>query len=141
MERELYTLSMTSETALERQQRIAYLRDFVPSVIGYAVVLAIGLSFVGDEVDSTGEWILVILPVIPALWGVRAVMRNLRGVDEYQRLVQLEAMAVGFGVSMVVAITVGFVGVAGTATVAAGWIVYSAGMLAWAIVVQVRSRR
>lgn len=141
MERMLYRRVMSSETELERRQRAAYLRDFVPSIVGYAVVLAVGLSLVGDDVDSTGEWILVMLPVIPALWAVRAVVRHLRRVDEYQRLVQLEAMAVGFGVAMVAAITIGFVGVAGTASVAAGWIVYSAGMVAWAITATFRSRR
>lgn len=111
-----------------------------PSLLGYAVVLAVSLSLVGDDIDAVGEWILVMLPVVPALWGVRAIIRHLRRVDEFQRMLQLEAMAAGFGVAMVVSITVGFVGVAGIATVAAGWVVYGAGMLTWAVTVQVRAR-
>ena len=131
---------VTTETSLERDQRSAYRREFLPSIIGYGVVLAVSLSLVDDDIDTIGEWILVMLPVVPALWGVRAIVRHLRRVDEYQRMLQLEAMAAGFGVSMVVSLTLGFVGVAGTATVAAGWIVYSAGMVTWAVVLQLRAR-
>lgn len=80
------------------------------------------------------------LPVVPALWGVRAVVRQLRRVDEYQRTVQLEAMAAAFGVAMVTSITLGFVGVAGTATAAGGWIVYSTGMLTWGLTLKLRAR-
>lgn len=81
------------------------------------------------------------VPVLPALWMVRAVIRQLRRADEYQRLLQLEAMAAGFGVAMVVSLTVGFVGVGGVATRAAGWIVYGAGMATWGLVAAAQGRR
>src|SRR4051812_6946035 len=113
---------MEHNATLEQRQRSAYLRDFLPAIAGYGVVLAVVLALVGDEVDSAGEWTLLMLPVVPALWGVRAVVRHMRRIDEYQRLLQLEAMAAGFGVAMITAITLGFVGVGGAATRAAGWI-------------------
>ena len=132
---------MDRNVSVEQRQRTAYVRDMVPAIAGYAVVLAVGLSLVGDEVDTAGEWALLMLPVVPALWGVRAVVRHLRRVDEYQRLLQLEAMAAGFGVAMITAVTVGFVGVGGGATRAAGWIVYGAGMTTWALVALAQGRR
>lgn len=119
---------------VDARNRSVYRRDMLPALVGYAVTLAVTLSLVGDEVDSTGEWILILLPIVPALWGVRAVARHLRRIDEYQRSLMLEAMAAGFGVAMVTAITLGFVGVAGVASTAAGWIVYGAGMATWAVV-------
>lgn len=140
LERFLYHAGMASDTTLEREQRRAYLRDFVPAIAGYSLILAAALSVVGGEVTTLGEWALVMLPVVPALWAVRAVVRQLRRVDEYQRTVQLEAMAAAFGVAMVTSITLGFVGVAGTATAAGGWIVYSAGMLAWGFTLKLRTR-
>jgi len=133
--------SMDLNPSVEQRQRASYLRDMAPAIVGYALVLALVLSLAGDEVDSFGEWALLILPVIPALWGVRAVVRHFRRIDEFQRLVQLEAMAAGFGVAMVTAITVGFVGVGGAATRAAGWIVLGAGMVTWVLVALVRGRR
>ncbi len=133
-------MGMASDTTLEREHRRAYLRDFLPAIAGYVVVLAVALSLVGDEVTTLGEWTLVMLPVVPALWGVRAILRQLHRVDEYKRMVQLESMATGFGVAMVASITLGFVGVAGAATVAGGWVIYSLGMLAWGITVSLRTR-
>ena len=103
-------------------------------------MLVAALALVGDEVTTIGEWALVMLPVVPALWGVRAIVRQLSRADEYQRMVQLESMATGFGVAMVASITLGFVGAAGTATVAGGWIVYSLGMFAWGLTVKLRTR-
>lgn len=131
---------MEHKTPLERRQRSGYLRDFVPAVVAYLVLLPIALTLVGDEVTTLGEWALIVLAVVPALWGVRAVVRQLRRLDEYQRLVQLESMAAGFGVAMVAAITLGFVGAGGTATVAGGWYVYGAGMTTWALTLKLRTR-
>lgn len=131
---------MAHDTPLERQQRSGYLRDLVPAIVGYLVLLPITLTLVGEEVRTIGEWALVMLPVLPALWGVRAVVGQLRRLDEYQRLVQLESMAAGFGVAMVAAITIGFVGAGGTATVAGGWYVYGGGMLAWGLALKLRTR-
>ena len=113
----------------------------LPAIVGYAAVLAVALALVGDEVNSFGEWILVMLPIVPALWGVRAVVRHLRRVDEYQRLLQLEAMAAGFGVAMATSLTMGFIGVGGVSSPASGWIVYGAGMATWAVVALAQSRR
>lgn len=132
---------MDSNVSVEQRQRTAYFRDMVPAIAGYAVVLAVVLSLVGDDVDSAGEWTLLMLPVVPALWGVRAVVRHLRRIDEYQRLLQLEAMAAGFGVAMITAVTVGFIGVGGGVTRAAGWIVYGAGMATWALVALAQGRQ
>lgn len=130
-----------SEAAVDAANRSAYRRDFVPGIVGYAIALAVVLPAVGDTVDSPAEWAAVMVPVLPALWMVRAVIRQLRRADEYQRLLQLEAMAVGFGVAMVVSLTIGFVGVGGVATRAAGWIVYGAGMAAWGVVATAQGRR
>ena len=130
-----------SEAAVDARNAAAYRRDFLPGIVGYGVVLAVVLSIVGQSVDSAVDWVLIMLPVVPALWVVRAVLRHLRRIDEYQRLLQYEAMAVGFGVAMVAALTLGFVGVGGYATRGTGWIVYGAGMAAWGVTAAVQGRR
>jgi hypothetical protein len=79
--------------------------------------------------------------VLPALLVVRAVVRHLRRIDEYQRGLLLQGMSVGFGVAMVTAVTMGFLGIAGLGGVLTGWIVYGAGMLGWIVGSAVASRR
>jgi hypothetical protein len=64
---------------------------------------------------------------------VRAVFRQVRRVDEYQRLLLLGSLAVGFAVAMLAAITLGFLTIAGLRLPDAPWIVFGAGMLGWAL--------
>ncbi len=140
MERSLYIRDM-DEISLDKRNKAAFRRDFLPAVVGYWLALLAVTFLVGDRIDSYGEWVLVALPLIPALWGVRAFTRHLDRVDEYRRLLQLEAMAVGFGVSMVVALTLGFVGLGGVATRSGGWLVVVAGMISFKLVSLAQERR
>lgn len=106
-----------------------------------AVVLVFG------ELDGGSPWRFVwaLLPVLPAVWVVRAVARHLHRIDEFQRLLTFQALGVGFLVAMVVAVTGGFLGLAGLEPpfpLAAGcWVVHGAGMLGWAVAGGVLSRR
>ncbi len=52
------------------------------------------------------SWNLVwsLLPLLPVAWLVSALLRSLRRADEYQRMVQLEALAIGFATVMIVAL-------------------------------------
>jgi hypothetical protein len=49
-------------------------------------------------------------------------------------------MAAGFGAAMAAALTIGFLGVAGVSTRAAGWICYGVGMVVWGVVATLRAR-
>lgn len=89
------------------------------------------------DFETAGPWkyAVALIPILPALWGVRAVGRHLERIDEMQRGAQLVAMSVGFGVAMVVALTIGFLSTAGLDTDRWGsWLIYAAGMAGWAVV-------
>ena len=115
----------------DRSRTRAYLRDFLPGVVGYAVVLVPVLAWGHLDGTSPLRFVWALLPVIPALWMVRAVLRHLDRVDDYQRLLLLKGLGVGFAVAMVASVTVGFLGAAGLVMPGAGWVIYAAGMLGW----------
>ncbi len=132
---------MTERTEHERRTAAAYLREFFIAVVGYAVTLVAIIALV--DFDTAGGWkyVVALLPVIPALWGVLAIARHLRRIDEMQRSILVDGMAVGFGLAMVAAMTVGFLAMAGLDADRWGpWAIYSIGMLGW-IAGQVRSAR
>lgn len=119
--------------ATDRRNGRAYLRDFLPAVIGYVVAMLI-VIVAFDQIESWWRYIVVLLPVVPALWGARAIARQLNRVDEYQRIVQLNAMSVGFGAAMITAVTIGMLSVGGVPTERWGaWAIYTAGMLGWLV--------
>jgi hypothetical protein len=130
MTRELDT---GARSAGDRARAHAYYRDFWPGIVGYVAVLAAVMTWGQLDQPSTWRYLWVLLPVLPALWVVRAVARHVGRIDDYQRLLLLQGLAVGFAIAMVAAITVGFLAIAGLVLPAAGWLIYGAGMLGWAV--------
>lgn len=126
--------SKPSRNQVERQTSAAYNRDFAPAMVGY-VAIVLGVMFLVDFDDPAWwKYVLAMAPVLPALWGVRAVKRHLGRLDEMWRQAHLEGMAIGFGVAMVVALTVGFAATAGLDTNRWGpWVIYACGMLGYAV--------
>lgn len=123
---------MATHNETERRMAQAYYREFGPAMLGYVIVLLAIIVLV--DLDSSGGWKypLALLPIIPAVWGVRAVARHLGRIDEMQRSLQVDGMAVGFGLAMITAMTVGFLAMAGLDTSRWGpWLIYSVGMLGW----------
>jgi hypothetical protein len=130
----LYSTRMAQRTNTERRSARAYLREFTPAVVGYVLVLGTIILLVDFRTAGAWRYPVALLPVIPALWGMRAVIRHLRRIDEMQRALQVDGMAAGFGVAMIMSITIGFLALAGLNTNRWGtWVIYSAGMLTWGV--------
>jgi len=73
-------------------------RDVIPAIVALLVVHG-SLSFLDPQKEMAGWYVLwSFSPLAPALWLGWAQLRSLRRADELQRVVQLEAMAIGFGV-------------------------------------------
>jgi len=126
----------------DRARTRAYLREFLPGILGFGLTLTAVVAW--GDLDGAGPWryLWAVLPVLPLLWVVRAVVRHLGRADEYARLVLLRGLAGGFVVAMLTALTVGFLELAGLRLDhgGAGWVIYSAGMVGWVVAGAVASR-
>ena len=83
----------------------------------------------------------MLLPVLPMIGVAVALYRAVQRADEYGRIVMLECMALGFGVSMITAMGLGFLGTVGVAWTFGGWVVFGAGMTTWGLTLLVRGVR
>jgi len=126
-------LDKTSRSEGDRARARAYYWDFWPSMVAYGLTLTAVLIWGHLDGQSPSRYLWALVPVLPMLWTVRAVMRHLTRIDDYQRLLLLKGLAVGFAVAMIASITMGFLGIAGLRTPAAGWIIFGTGMLGWLI--------
>lgn len=118
----------TSDAARER----AALRDMVPAVVLLIVVQASLVLLDPDGGASTANVVWSLLPMVPALWLVWAQLRSLRRADELQRIVQLEAMSIGFGATLLLALLGGLLDAAGIGDPRQSLqITFIGGMLAW----------
>jgi len=112
----------------------ALLRDLIPGLV-LLVVLQGSLVMLDPDGDASAAnlaWSL--MPLVPFAWLVWAQVRGLRRADEYQRLRQLEAMAIGFGGFMALAMTGGLLDGAGIGD-PAQWlqITFIGGTLTWVV--------
>ncbi len=84
----------------------AELWDWLPVAATFLPLSLISeLRALGSDDSLKLFWSL--LNVVPALLIVRVVVRSLRRADEYQRIAQLEALAIGFGTIMMAIFTIG----------------------------------
>jgi hypothetical protein len=134
-------LDNQDRSAGDRAVSRAYNLDFWPGIGAYAAVLTAVLLW--GDLDGSSPWrfIWAVLPVIPSLWIVRAVLRHAKRIDDYQRLLLLQALGGGFAVAMVASVTVAFLEIAGMSFVGIGWVIYAAGMLGWIVTSAVVARR
>ncbi len=100
------------QSASDKARGRAALRDAVPFVV-VIVALQVPVYLLNPNGERTA-WFLVwsFAPLVPVLWFMWAQVRSLRRADEYQRMRQLEAMAVGFGTMILLSLAGGLLEVA-----------------------------
>jgi hypothetical protein len=139
--------TMTSELDTSRSSRgdrarsRAYYREFGVAMGAYLVVLVAVTVWGGLHGHSPARFALAVLPAIPAAGVAWAVLRHVRRIDDYQRRILLEGVAMGFALAMLAAITLGLLAAAGLVVPGSAWIIYGIGMVSWAIGSGVASRR
>jgi len=127
----------------DRVRLRTYHREFFSGIVVYGMVVIATAVFVGDD-PAMPKRLILLLPLLPALWSARAIARSLGRADEFERANQLEAMAVGFGAAMIAAMTVGFLGMHADPNrfnQVSPWIIYSVGMIAWGSTLALRNRK
>ena len=126
-------------SAADKHQRDSYLREFIPAIAVFGILLA----FVEITVDASSPharlWVL--LPVLPMIGIAVALYRAVQRADEYGRIVMLECMSLGFGASMITAMGLGFLGGIGVAWTVSGWLVFGVGMTTWGVTMIARGMR
>lgn len=135
------SLDRSDQSRGDRAKAWAYIREFVPAMLTYCVVLVLVLTL--GDLDGASPWrfFWAVLPVLPLIWVGVAVVRHLRRVDDYQQRLALQSLGVGFAVAMAAAVTLGLLGAAGLPAAATPWIIFGAGMVGWGITAIVVGRR
>jgi hypothetical protein len=119
-----------SSSDVERQR--TFIRDVAPMMALLVVVQGSLLLLDPDGGASTWNMMWSLLPMLPASWLVWAQVRSVRRADEYQRVIQLQAMSLGFGTVVLVSLLGGLLDAAGIGSAAQSLqITFIAGVLTW----------
>jgi hypothetical protein len=120
----------------------AMLRDIAPGLV--ALVVSQGSLVLVDPDGRSSAWNVVwsLLPLVPALWLLWTQVRSLRRADELQRTSQLEALAIGFGATITLALAGGLLDAAGIGTPSQSLqITFIVGIVAWIGALAVQTAR
>lgn len=140
----LYIVGMPNQrkSQLEQSQDRAAIRDAIPAVV--ALVALEGIVAALDLEARTNGWHLAISlsPLLAGVWLAWVQLRTLRRSDEYQRTMHLEAMSIGFGVAMLLAMAGGLLDGADVGSTAQFLqLTFILGILSWVAALAVRMRR
>jgi len=75
-----------------------YLKELGASMLGYIVVLFASIAWLQQDAGLASPWrdLIALSPMLPAIFVIWAIMRQLYRLDELQRRVQFEALAFAF---------------------------------------------
>ena len=92
-----------------------YLREFGLCMLGYVVLLALSVWLLasGLAASGTARTVVALLPMVPAAGIVFVVLRQLRRMDELQRRLQVEALALAFAGTAILTFSYGFLELVG----------------------------
>ncbi len=117
-------------------------RDLVPPLA--LLVLTQGSLILLDPKHNATFWSVAwsLSPIIALLWMAVAQVRILKRADEYQRIVQLESLAIGFGATILLAAAGGVLDAARIGNTRQSLqIVFIGGVIAWTMALAVKTSR
>jgi hypothetical protein len=102
--------------------RTQYSRRFIAAIVAYAILLLASIPMMRIVEPLWGRALLAVLPVIPVIYGLAAIVGAVRALDEFQQRVQLEAAVFSLAGTALITFTYGFLENAGFPQVSLIWV-------------------
>lgn len=86
-----------------------YLREFAPAMLGYVIVLPISIVLLlRVDMPPALQGMVALLPMLPMLFVMRAILRHMLRQDEMQQRIELQAVAITCALIGIATFGVGF---------------------------------
>lgn len=128
-------------TARERQVSTRYMWEIMAGAIGFLITFLFLPRILTPSPGSLGSIVLALVPIIPVLWMVIALVRHVHRIDELQRGIVQLSLAIAFGATMLIALTIAFLSTAGITVSYPEWWVFVGGMGVWGTTIGLLSIR
>ena len=91
-----------------------YTRELIVSIIAYSILLVGAIWLINGPLTASNlRFVIVLLPMIPVIFTVRAIVRYLSDTDEMERELQLKSLAISLAGTAFITFTYGFLEVVG----------------------------
>ena len=86
-----------------------YMREFIPAMVGYMLALPVSiLLLLMVDMPTALQVVVAMLPVVPMVGVMRAMLRHMLRQDEMQQRIELQAVAITCAVIGVATFSLGF---------------------------------
>lgn len=117
-----------------------YLRELFLSIALYGALLMLSLFLVNRVPEGVAQWLVMAIPLPAILLVAVAVIRHIRGSDELESRMTIEAMAIGFAIGSLATFSYGLLQIAGAPQLSwtLVWPVYGVGWIIGTVVTRMR---
>lgn len=95
------------------KERWGLVRPLLFPFVLYLGLLLFALSWLGNNPASRWRYLVALLPMIPGLFIAAGVLRAIRKLDELAQKTLLQAIAISFGFTLILTLSLGLLGIAG----------------------------
>lgn len=95
------------------RERWALVRPMLIPLVLYLVLLVFAVTWLQNNPASRWTYLVALLPMIPGLFIAGGVVRAIRKLDELAQKTLLEAIAISFGFTLILTLSLGLLGMAG----------------------------
>ena len=111
---------MKSTNPIHRAHR-KYLITLIVAMAAYIALLFTSIALLNGGLTGSPRLLVALLPVPPIIVVFIAVLQLLQGVDEFERRILIESLALAAGITAILSVTYGFLENAGFPTLSAWW--------------------
>ena len=122
---------MKSNNPVHRAHR-RYVITLIVAMVLYIALLFTSITLLHGGLTGILRLLVALLPVPPIIVVFIAVLQLLQGVDEFERRILIESLALAAGITAILSVTYGFLENAGFPTLSAWW-TWTAVMGSWFI--------
>lgn len=98
----------------------------------FVAVLMLSLNILNDDPECATRLVISLVPLVPGLLFMATVADAISKLDELQRRIQIEAIAIGFGISVLAMMAIGLLSFAGVSQ-PSGLTVAGIMVLSWSV--------
>jgi uncharacterized protein YebE (UPF0316 family) len=89
------------------------IRNLVISGVLFFVIFLGSIYLINHDIGGSYQTLIALAPTIPLFIFILAIAKAIASLDELQRRIQIEAIAIGFGLTVLVSSTIGLLGLTG----------------------------
>jgi hypothetical protein len=107
---------------IDRERANSIIFQFAAGIFGFSMLMMLSILYLGKIEQPAAKVLVAVLPIVPAYLAIRAVSKLIASMDELQRSIQFESLALTLAGTLILALVLGMLETAGLPHLNWGWL-------------------